>query len=186
MPRIAERRVYNGATERIARLALQPLWGELETILTGFQLLVKEKRDANGGAAVRAMIDAQFEKAGGWLKKQTGDVDWTKCVQIDGARVCLGVEIQFSARSDLLIVDVDHLREQITAGNVDVGVLVVPTDALGVFLTDRVAKFSDAARAIERAQASSLPLVILGLEHDGSGAALEKRRTRQGRSSAPD
>jgi len=59
---------------------------------------------------VRKLIDAEFARVGGWTKKQTGDIDWTKCLQINGTRVCFGVEIQMSLRSDMLIIDVDHLR----------------------------------------------------------------------------
>lgn len=181
MPRIAARHPYNGAEERIERLGLRPLWNELEGVLTGFRLLVKETRNANGGAVVREMLDRQFERAGGWTNKQIGDVDWTKCLTIDGTRVCIGVEIQFSGRSDLMVVDVAHLREQITSGAVDVGVLVVPTDRLGVYLTDRGPKLADAIRAVERSRATDLPLIIMALEHDGPGPPLPKKRTRQGR-----
>jgi len=180
MPTISQQRDYNGARERILRLGLTPLWSELQAILTGFQLLVEERRDANGGAAIRTMIDTQFDSQGSWIKKQTGDVDWSKCLEIDGARVCIGVEIQFSGRSDLMIVDVTHLRDQIAAGIIDVGVMVAPSDLLGPFLTDRGPKFADAVRAIERARAEDLPLIVLGLDHDGIGPALPKRRTRQG------
>lgn len=181
MPKIVERKSYNGAEEKIERLGLRPLWNELERILTGFQLLVEERRDANGGAVVREMLDRQFQDAGGWTKQQAGDVDWTKCLIVNGIRVCIGVEIQFSGRSDLVIVDIAHLRDQITTGAVDVGVLVVPTDKLGVYLTDRGPKLADAVRAVERSRATDLPLIILALEHDGPGPALPKRRTRQGR-----
>ena len=181
MTLLIERKSYDGAEERIQRLGLQPLWNELERVLGGFQLCVEERRDANGGAAVRDMIDAAFMQAGGWKKLQTGGVDWTKCKTVNGTRVCLGVEIQFSGRSDLLIVDVAHLRDEIIEGSIDVGVMVVPSDRLGKFLTDRGPKFADATRAIERARAQDLPLIVLALEHDGPGPALAKRRTRQGR-----
>jgi hypothetical protein len=181
MTRIVERKNYNGAIERTERLGLGPLWDELEAIITSFRLLVKEERDANGGAAVGDLIDLAFSQAGGWKKEQTGGVDWTKCKIANGTRVCIGVEIQFSGRSDLLIVDVAHLREGITSGAIDIGVMVVPSNHLSKFLTDRGPKFSDALRAVERARAEDLPLVILALEHDGSGPALPKRRTRQGR-----
>ena len=181
MPKIVDRKSYNGAEEKIDRLGLRPLWSELERILSGFQLLLEERRDANGGAVVREMLDQQFENASGWIKQQTGDVDWTKCLIVNGTRVCVGVEIQFSGRSDLIVVDVAHLRDQITAGVVDVGVLVVPTDRLGVYLTDRGPKLADAIRAVERSRATDLPLIILALEHDGPGPPLPKRRTRQGK-----
>jgi hypothetical protein len=181
VPKLASRKSYNGAEEKIERLGLRPLWNELEQILVGFQLLVEERRDANGGAVVREMLDQRFQNAGGWTSHQTGDVDWTKCRLVNGVRVCIGVEIQFSGRSDLIVVDVAHLRDQITAGAVDVGVLVVPTDRLGTYLTDRGPKLSDAIRAVDRSRATDLPLIILALEHDGPGPALPKKRTRQGR-----
>ena len=62
MPQIVEEVHYNGAKERIARLGLAPLVDEVKAALTGFQLLVKEQVDANGGAAVRKLIDLQFDE----------------------------------------------------------------------------------------------------------------------------
>src|SRR5262245_27183483 len=165
MPRIAEQEFFDGSAERLDRLGLTPLWEELQTILTGFDLRLVEPRDANGGAAVRELLDLRFRECGGWQNKQTGGIDWTKCHVANGTRVCLGVEVQFSARSDLLIVDVVHLRDEIIAGRIDIGIIVVPSDRLAVFLTDRVARYSDAVRAVERARADDLPLAVLGLEH---------------------
>jgi hypothetical protein len=135
--------------------------------LCGFTLQVKEERDANGGAAVRRLIDGGFERAIGWTKKQTGDVDWTKRLVVDGTRVCIGVEIQFSARSDLVVVDLIHLRKALTEGKVDVAMLVVPSDRLGVFLADRGPKIADARRHVREARADDLPLLLIALEHDG-------------------
>ena len=182
MPKIVAQESFDGAVERIHRLGLDPLWAELQEVLTGFDLLLEERRDANGAAEIRSQVDQRFEQAGGWRKMQSGDVDWTKCHQVNGTRVCIGVEVQISGRSDLLIVDVVHLRDGLTSGALDVGIIVAPSDALAVFLTDRVARFSDAVKAVERARATDLPLVVLALEHDGAGPALPKRRTRQGRS----
>jgi hypothetical protein len=181
MPTISDQASFDGAMERIARLGLDPLWQELQGVLTGFDLRVEERRDANGAAEIRMIFDERFRLAGGWTKKQTGGVDWIKCHAVNGASVCLGVEIQFSGRSDFVIVDVVHLREELTAGRIDVGILVVPSNRLATFLTDRVARYSDAVRAIERARAQDLPLAVLGIEHDGPGPPLAKRRTRQGR-----
>lgn len=181
MPRIVQRQDYNGAKERIARLGLSVLWAELEGILTGFKLLIKEQKDGNGGAAVRRMIDAEFDSRRGWRKIPSGGIDWTKCRGMNGAEACLGVEVQVSGRSDLLIVDITHLRESIQAGQIDVGVVVVPSDSLRPYLTDRAPGFKDGMRAVDRARADEFPLVVLGIEHDGTGPALAKERTRQGR-----
>jgi len=181
MPKIADRTFFNGTNERLDRHGLRGLWAELETLLISFELRVAETRDSNGGAAVREIIDGRFRAAGGWENRATGGVDWTKCCTINGTRVCLGVEIQFSARSDLLIVDVQHLRDEITEGRIDVGVIVVPSNRLAYFLTDRVARYTDAVKAVERARASDLPLAVLAIEHDGAGPSLLKRLTRQGK-----
>ena len=181
MPYVEERFFFNGSEQRIARLGLQPLWEELEEALAGFELRVEERRDSNSAGEVRALFDKGFQNLQGWSKKQTGGVDWTKCHSVNGTTVCLGVEIQISARSDMLIVDVVHLRDEITAGNIDVGVIVVPSDELAVYLTDRVARFTDAKKAVERARAQDLTLAILSIRHDGVGPAIPKRRTRQGR-----
>jgi hypothetical protein len=174
--RIVEEQPYDGVRERIGRLGLEPLLLELRQILEGFELRVQEERDANGGAAVRKLIDERFERATGWTKKQTGDVDWTKCLTVNGTRVCVGVEIQFSARSDLVVIDVIHLRKAVTDGKIDVAVLVVPSDRLGVFLTDRGPKIADAKRHVREARADDLPLLLVALEHDGPGPALAKQQ----------
>jgi hypothetical protein len=176
--RIVEEHTYDGAVERIRRLGLGPLLDELRSILQGVELRVEERRDANGGAAVRKLIDGQFEHTGGWTKKQSGDVDWTKCHVVNGTQVCLGVEVQFSARSDLVVIDVIHLRRALTEGTIDVAVLVVPSDRLGYFLTDRGPKMADAKRHVHEARADDLPLVLIALEHDGPGPPLAKQAKR--------
>ena len=178
MPRIVEEAAYNGVVQKVERLGLASLVDELRAVLTGFQLLVMESQDSNGGAAVRRLIDERFDRVGGWTKKQTGDVDWTKCYIVNGTRVCVGVEIQVSARSDLIVMDIVHLRRAIEAGLIDVGVLVVPSDRLSNFLTDRAPCMSDAKRHVGHAKAEDLPLMLFAIEHDGPGPPLAKQKKR--------
>jgi len=61
VPRIVEEAPYNGASERAKRLGLSGLLTEVRAILTDFELRVKEQQDANGGAAVRRLIDERFQ-----------------------------------------------------------------------------------------------------------------------------
>lgn len=178
MPRIAEEQPYDGVQKRIARLGLSSLLDEVRTILTNFDLRVREEKDANGGAAVRRMIDARFEQHQSWKIKKVGAVDWTKCQSINGTQVCLGVEVQFSARSDLLVMDIIHLRKALTEGKIDAGILVVPSDRLSVFLTDRGPSISDAKRHVREARAEDLPLLLIALEHAGPGAPLAKQEKK--------
>lgn len=177
MPEIEEL-AYDGFYEKVRRLGLESLLSELRDVLSGFKLLVKESKDSNGGAHLRELIDERFVACGGWKKKQTGGVDWTKCYRVNGTEVCLGVEVQVSARSDMLVMDIHHLRTAMAEGNIDVGVLAVPSDVLGGFLTDRAPCLSDARRHVEVARASDLPLLLIGLTHDGPGEALPKRYKR--------
>jgi hypothetical protein len=187
MPRIVEQVYYDGASERIGRLGLTPLIDEIKRVIEGFELLVKEQTDANGGAAVRKLLDTSFQEIGGWAKKVTGDIDWIKCHRVNGTNVCVGVEVQVSARSDLLVVDMIHLTAAFREGRIDVGVIIVPSDKLSRFLTDRGPCISDAKRHAKVARLEDSPLVLLAIEHNGAGKALlkqSKRRAKQKRNSS--
>jgi hypothetical protein len=178
MPRIVEEVFYNGSKERIERLGLGPLLSEIKSALEGFQLLVCERTDANGGAAVRKLIDKEFDRLGGWEKRTAGDIDWTKCHRANGTRVCIGVEVQVSARSDLLVVDMIHLMAAFRDGRLDVGVIIVPSDRLSRFLTDRGPCMTDAKKHAKVARLEDSPLILVAIEHDGAGEALKKQPRR--------
>lgn len=172
--------MYGGVQARIDRLGLAPLVAEIEEIITAFELRVKEAVDANGAAAVRKLIDQRFHDAGGWKKTQTGGVDWIKCKVVNGTQVCVGVEVQLSARSDLLVMDICHLRDAISVdAKIDIGVIVVADDTLADFLTDRIPRFTDAIRHVRAARAEDFPLLILGIRHDGPGEPLAKQKKKK-------
>ena len=59
--------------------------------------------------------------------------------------------------------------------------LVVPSDRLGVFLTDRGPSMAGARRHVREARADNLPLLLIALEHDGPGPALAKQAKRSNR-----
>lgn len=174
--KVVETKYFNGAQAKIERLGITS-FGEVLGLLRATKLLLLEKKDSNGGAEVRARIDAAFARTSGWVKTTTGGVDWRKCVKTDGTQLCIGVEVQVSARSDLVVVDIMHLRDAIENGSIDVGVIVVPSDKTAYFLTDRCPSFRETISAIEnRMRSPHLPLVILAVEHDGAGDALPKRK----------
>ncbi len=173
MPFITERRSFNGFDVKVGRLGLTALIGEIEKAVTSFELLVQEEKYANGTKWIRQKIDEGFDACGGWTKVQSGGVDWTKADT--GSTV--GVEVQVSSRSDLLAVDVLHLRNAMTEGRVDVGVIVVPDDALSQFLTDRTPNLRTALRHVD----DDMAVQVLAFKHDGPGPALPKMRTNLGR-----
>ena len=181
MPGVVDTRSYDGFDRRVARLGLAPLVDEVKELITDFDLRIAEKRNDNSGAAVREMLDARFAAAAGWIKITTGGIDWTKCVHHNGAEVCIGVELQISARCDLLTNHLTHLMRAIELGNIDVGVIVVPADRTAYFLTDRCPSFRAALDHVNRAKGQFSPLLILSIGHDGVGAPLPKRVTNLGR-----
>jgi len=127
------------------------------------------------------MLDARFAGVPGWTIVKSGGIDWTKGIQHNGAEVCMGVEFQISARSDLLTNDLAHLMQAIELGNIDVGVIVVPSNETAYYLTDRCPRFSYALDHVNRIKGQFSPLLIISIGHDGVGEALPKKRTNLGR-----
>ena len=178
MPRIVEERSFDGAENLIARLGLDELLKEVRTIVTGFPLNIEEKKDSNSAGAIRSMIDERFVAAGGWTQKKSGGVDWMKRQPINGRPrfISVGVEVQVSGRSDLVAVDLIHLRKQLLQGEIDLAVLIVPSDRLGRFITDRVATASQTKRHIDMGHFEEMPFILMAIEHDGPGEAIKKKR----------
>jgi hypothetical protein len=179
--KITRVRFYGGSREKTCRLGLADLFLGVIEILLETPIEVLEEQDANGAAHVRERLDAGFVAAGGWKQQKTGGVDWVKEARYgDQVTTRLGVEIQVSARSDLLIRDVVHLRNSLQEAAIDVGLIVVPDDRLQRFLPDRTPSFTDALRYIEQEfkEAMTYPIVVLAVEHDRAGAALPKKKRR--------
>jgi hypothetical protein len=168
---------YNGFVAKATRLGLLPIAQEAQATLSAFTLLVEEKRHANGTRGIRQSIDDAFAAASGWVKVTVGDIDWTK-QSPQGATA--GVEVQVSGRSDMLAVDIMHLKEKIDRGGLDIGVIIVPDDTLSRYLTDRTPNLATAIKHIEH-RAKDLPIRVIAFRHDGAGTALTKMRTNLGK-----
>lgn len=184
--KIAAIKYYSGAKQKICRLGLSALFLELQDIILNTDIRIKKEQHANSGAVVREGIDSGFKSIGGWDQTTSGDIDWIKRIRYnDSILARLGVEIQVSGRSELMIKDILHIRKSIQAGDIDAGVLVVPDDEFAYYLTDRVPCFSYALQFSEdiAKEAQDYPIVLMGIEHDGfSDAALPKKRTNVGKS----
>jgi hypothetical protein len=177
VPIISEVRDFNGFSTKVSRLHLKALVEEGASAVTGFVLLVAEEKQANGTKWIRQQIDQRFAELPGWVKIASGGIDWTKA---NRKGTTVGVEVQVSGRSDMLAVDVMHLKEDLVLGKIDVGIIVVPDDTLSKFLTDRTPNLATALKHVEH-RASDLPIRVLAFKHDGVGPALEKMRTNLGR-----
>jgi hypothetical protein len=168
---------YNGASMKAERLGLQPIVNEIQDLLMATEIRLFEEKQENGAAAVRQLLDHSFAGTGTWEKKTTGDIDWRKCKVVNGTSVCVGLEIQVSARSELLYKDILHLRTRIVGGNIDLGIIVVPSDRMQSFLPDRTPSISYARRVVAETDADRLPIILIEIEHDGPGPRLGKKRT---------
>ncbi len=172
---------HGGARERITKLGLANLFIEIQETILSTKIFLLEQKDANGGAVVRKMIDESFEKREDWVKKTTGDIDWSKRVRYNRTFIAtIGVEVQVSARSDLLIRDLVHIRNNLKDGLIEVGVIIVPNNSFQVFLPDRTPSIKDAIKYIEEEfiEAQNYPIVVIGIEHDGPGEALKKQKRK--------
>jgi hypothetical protein len=179
--KITNIRFYNGAREKICRLGISTLFLEVQEIILNAKIYLLEEKDANGAAVVRKKIDEEFQNIGGWEQQKTGGIDWKKKSKYNlSIIVRLGVEIQVSARSDLLVRDIVHLRNSLQKGEIDVGVIIVPDDRLQEFLPDRTPSFKDAVRYIEEefSEATTYPIAVISVEHDGAGPPLSKQKRK--------
>jgi hypothetical protein len=184
--KITSIRYYGGARDKVCRLALADLFLELQQILLDTRIELVEQAKANSAGVIREEIDRGFEKAADWVKTAAGGIDWVKRLRYNQTlMVKMGVEIQVSARSDLLIRDIVHLRNHLQESKIDVGVIVVPSDRLQSFLPDRTPSLRDALRYIEQEfkEATTFPIVVMAVEHDAPGKVLPKKKTNKGKAS---
>ena len=103
--------------------------------------------------------------------------DWKKA---NNRGASIGVEVQVSGRSDLLAVDVLHLKNDIAMGSLDAGIIVVPDNFTSKFLTDRTPNLATAKKHVEL-HASDLPIRLVAFGHDGKGPPLPKMITNLGK-----
>lgn len=179
--KITKVKFYDGARDKVCRLGLADLLLELQGIIFETEIKLFESKQANGAAVIREAIDSGFDSAGGWQKKSTGGVDWIKRMRYNSTLLArIGVEVQVSARSDLLIRDIVHLRNSLQEGEIDIGVIVVPDDRLQYFLPDRTPSYKDALRYIEDEfkEAMTFPIIVIAIEHDGPGEPLSKKQRK--------
>ncbi len=179
--KITKIKFYDGSRDKVCRLGLSSLFLELVQVILDANIRLLEEKDANGAAVIRQVLDDGFDAACDWKKSTTGDIDRIKKIRYNNSIVSrIGVEIQVSARSDLVIRDIVHLRNSLQQGEIDVGVIVVPDDRLQVFLPDRTPSFKDAVRYIEEEfpEAMTFPILVIGIEHDGPGKALPKQKRK--------
>jgi hypothetical protein len=181
MAKVKSIQAYDGAEKKIRRLGLQPLVDDVTSLVEQTEIRVLEEIQANGAAAIRQLLDLSVAASGTWQSKKSGDVDWSKCKVVNGTRVCVGVEVQVSARSELLYKDILHLKNRVTGGDIDLGIIIVPSDRLHSFLPDRTPSKSYAEKVIREQDADRLPILLIEMEHDGPGRALPKKITNTSR-----
>lgn len=184
---------YGGSREKVCRLGLSHLFLELLDILVSTPISILPQKQANSAGVVRERIDRAFEQTNEaisnpddqWKKNSSGDLDWIRRLKFNCSIVStLGVEIQVSGRSDLLARDIIHIRNALQDSRIDIGIIVVPSDAFEFFLTDRVANFTYARRYIETElrEAQSYPIILIAVEHDGeTDEPLPKKKTNLGK-----
>ncbi len=148
--KITDIRYYGGARDKIARLGLAHLFLEVQQIILDTKVFLLEQKDANSGAVVREALDKGFVDAKDWHPRKTGGIDWTKRLRYNETVLSrIGVEVQVSARSDLVVRDLVHLRNKLQESEIDIAVIIVPSDRMEVYLPDRYPRFGEAVKYVE-------------------------------------
>lgn len=175
---------YGGAREKVCRLGLFGSYLELQDILLTSQVTIIDRKRENGIEAVSESINASFEICGDWRISDAGGIDRRRSVRYgDCMESRMGVSIPFSGRNAQTCRDIVHIRNSLQDSEIDVGVIVVPSDEFEYRLTDRVANLTYAKRYIEEElrEAQTYPIVLVAIEHDGfTDKALPKMRTNLG------
>ena len=183
--KISRMKFYGGSRDKVCRLGMAHLFLELLEILLSPTVQILDRKQANGAARVRELIDDQFSSRDDWVQSKVGDVDWIKKIRYNETVLSrLGVEVQVSGRRALLARDIVHIRNSLQDSRIDVGVIVVSSDEFAYRLTDRVANYTYAVKYIESElrEAQNYPIILMAVEHDGySDEALPKKTTNRGR-----
>jgi hypothetical protein len=179
--KITEITYYDGSLEKITKLGLSKLFLEVQSIFIATKVYLNEVKDGNGAAEVRKWVDQGFAEKEDWNKKVSGGVDWIKKYRYNRTLIAsIGVEVQLSNRSDMLIRDLVHVRNAIQEGVIEVGLIVVPSNLLQKFLPDRTPSFKDTIRIFEEEfpEAKTFPIIVMAVEHDGAGIAIPKQKRK--------
>ncbi|MCX6261257.1 MAG: hypothetical protein NTY95_10560 [Bacteroidia bacterium] len=124
---------YGGARAKICRLGLSHLFLELQDILLSTQIYILREKQKNSAGVVRERIDYSFECTNKditnnddkWIKSSSGDIDWKRRYRFNTSIVpWIGVEIQVSARSDLLARDIVHIRNSLQESRIDMDLVL--------------------------------------------------------------
>ena len=180
--KIVQKKLYNGVEKKINRLGLSDLFKEIEDIIKKPDISIKKEKNSNGGAFVKEKLYEQFRSYPGWKEGSAGVIDWIKEIQFsDSQKIRVGVEVQVSARSDLVIRDFVHLGRDFRTGEIDIGVIILPSDDFAYYLTDRAPSLKEAIGYIEVDFRTLMdyPIIIYAIENDGwSETPLPKKKTR--------
>jgi hypothetical protein len=165
-------RYFAGAEAKLHRLKLGPLLAGVEQRLQSSVVLLAESDRASNAIELQHQLGGLFA-----IEKARGG-KWSSCRRIGDAELRLEFRMRISSRRQILYKDVLHLRYSLECGDVDLGVIIVPSDKLQRCLSSRTPSSSYAATVIREMSADCFPIVLIEIEHDGLGPVLAKRSLR--------
>ena len=81
--KIATMRFYDGSRDKVCRLGLADLFLELQDIIFDAVVNIEETPEANSGAGVREILDAQFRLRDNWQNTATGGTGSTAYLAVN-------------------------------------------------------------------------------------------------------
>jgi hypothetical protein len=171
---ITQELAYDGLERRIQRLRLGAVVEEVRQLLRNMRLVLYERPNSNSGAALRKLVFWEFREKVGWLKRTGRGAVWCKSVRVGDTTACLAATIRVSGRSELIVADLHRLCRLVRGGEIDAGVIIVPSDRLASFLKGGPPSLRNTLTVIEYSDTQGIPLLLMAVEHDGAGPPLRE------------
>src|ERR1041385_5700202 len=116
---------FGGAQTKLKRLGLASAWKQLQRVLNHVEIECINIRYGQRGAFVQKAIENSFRANDGWISKPPRRRTWINSRNVKTITVSIGVRSQFrvSEPSDLILLDIQYLCEEVVAGRVDLAVL---------------------------------------------------------------
>lgn len=146
------KRFFDGADAKMDRLGLAPVLAAVE-------------REIQWRAALLTGSDRPTDIIVLKTRRVKGGI-WTESRRIDGILLRIDVRMRVTSRREIFYKDALQLRHRLENGDVDLGVMVVPSMGLQRLFSRRISSACDAIEAIRAMDADRFPLILVEIEDE--------------------
>jgi hypothetical protein len=177
--KLTDLRFYGNARDAIFCSGLGGAFAEVIEVLLATHVEVEANAEANHAEVIGRSIDDRFRARRGWAAWPGGGPGWTKQSGWHPGPAPFGLQMEMVSRR-ALVTQIARLCHGLESGSLRLGALIVPGADLKGRLPDTPSDFSTAIQILDDAfDGQSLPVVVLGVEHDVLRSAQPKQLSTQ-------